>query len=78
MSIMVLKALADSLSVGEIKFPAALFTTTLGIPNSSTQESTAFLKLKKHSVKNEKFTLISEKRRFYVKSILVPKTAIYD
>jgi len=47
MSIMVLKALADSLSVGEIKFPAALFTTTLGIPNSSTQESTAFLKLKR-------------------------------
>ena len=41
---MVLKALADSLSVGEMKFPAALFTTTLGIPNSATQESTAFLK----------------------------------
>ena len=32
MSIIVLNALADSLSVGDMKFPAALFITTLGKP----------------------------------------------
>merc|ERR1719330_1056600 len=42
-SITVLKALGDSLSVGEIKLPAALCTITCGRPNSVTQASTADL-----------------------------------
>ena len=32
MSIIVLKAFGDNLSVGDIKFPAALLMTTLGSP----------------------------------------------
>ena len=43
MSTMVLNALADNLSVGEMKLPAALWITTLGSPNSWTQVSTATL-----------------------------------
>ena len=40
-STIVLKALADSLSVGEMKFPAALFTTTLGNDHSASILSSA-------------------------------------
>ena len=40
MSIIVLNALADSLSVGDMKFPAALFITTLGKPTYNIIEIT--------------------------------------